>query len=313
MPDLSLTQSDADKILNAIQANHIYAPNDFVPFQTEKALGYIPKTHLETYLDTGLFEYDELKDILAFAGNVQGFNAKSEAIHTATAALIGKGLIRESTEPYKQERAVGDDTRLENPEFKIDRAYYRHYGFMADGVFMNVVIQKNSIPHVLLQVRSGRVENANTYDFAIGGAVKFPQNLADALKVQSLEEMGIALEALPEKISETTFRFSETEKGWVTQNCHHLYAAYVDGVKTGEFDREEVQGFAILSIPESIKACADGRFNRQNTQSFISALVTQNLMPEFPGSDKIRELVSQHMPPVSGRQIAPQKTPRFDI
>ena len=96
MPDLSLTQSDADKILNVIQANHIYAPQDFVPFQTEKALGYIPKTHLETYLDTGLFEYDDLKNILAFAGNVQGFNAKSEAIHTATAALIGKGLIKTS-------------------------------------------------------------------------------------------------------------------------------------------------------------------------------------------------------------------------
>lgn len=297
-----LTLDHADQILQRIVSVHRFAREAFTPFHTDQTTGYIPNRHVPIYLDTGLFAYDFATQTLSFADHVNGFEAKSHAMTTVTEQLIESGFITASMEPHFQERAVGGDDRLSNPEFKINRAYFRYYGFMADGVFLNALVQKET-PHVLLQVRASRVEHANTYDFAAGGAVKFPQSLNEALNLQALQEMGVTLDTHPAPIARSLIGFSEPDKEWVTQICHHVYSVSLPSVEIGMFDAQEVKGFDLVPVEEAVRACAEGQFNLQNTQSFMAALVADNLLPDFPGADKIRHAVAPYI--IAQPMIAP--------
>lgn len=292
--------SIADALEGAIMGNHCFAANASVPFVTDQTTGFIPKTHFDTYLNTGLFvaAEHEGQTVMRFAQNVQGFDDKSNAMTVAKEALLQNGRLVKVDVPHFQERAVGGINRLAEPEFKIDRAYFRSYGFPSDAIFMNVFTGTPEEPKVLLQKRAGHVEFGNTFDFAAGGAVKFPQTLETALEAQIKEEIGASLDKIVYD-GGVSFKFSDVEMKWVTNQTHNIFHTRVaeENIKVGDYDKDEVQGFEIVSVEAAVNMCASGQFNRQNTQAFITSLVCNNLMPEFEGVEKVKALVRSHFLP----------------
>lgn len=290
----------SEKILEAIAVNHDFVESASIEFITDETVGYIPREHMETYLDTGLFEYRTLnsREVIGFVKGISGFDEKSAAMTEATEALIENGHIERSKEPHFQERAVGGSNRLQVPEFKINRAYYRFYGFPSDAIFINVFTGTPEQPKVLLQKRAGRTEFGNTYDFAAGGAVKFPQTLRSALEAQIKEEIGVSIDGIA-YTGRCTFKFSDVDKKWVTNQTHNLFHTFIpqEDIAIGDYDETEVQSFAIVDVATALDWCASGKFNRQNTQAFMSSLYATAMAPEFEGSDHVRSVVEQYFEP----------------
>lgn len=292
-----LNRDTALSIVNAIQQNHQFDPSLSIPFQTNLTTGYIPVSHLETYKSHSDFRWDEESGTLKFASHIHGFDAKSDAMNSVTEDLIAAGIIQRSTEPHFQERAVGDKTRISSKtsgEFKINRAYYRHYGFQADGVFLQVILEKEDEPsRILLQQRSARVEAGGTFDFAAGGAVKFPQTVTEAINIQAIEELGVNVSAM-KYMGATEFLFQTPEKDWVTSNRHNLFEVRTNKFSIGDYDTEEVQGFEIATPEQVLEYCSTGRINRQNVQSMMTSLILSDLMPKFDGAELIVDAVKPH-------------------
>lgn len=294
-----LNREISEKIVENILLNHVFNNEVSVPFMTGPVTGYVPRKHLHTYLSCEDFQWR--RGGIRFADHIEGFDAKTEAFQKVTQKLIKQGLIQESKEPHFQERAVGNDYRIISPnhaEFKINRAYYRHYGFQADGVFLNVVIDdpKSGESKILLQQRAARVEAGNTFDFAAGGAVKFPQTLESALNKQAVEELGVDVSNV-DSLGSTSFIFSTPEKDWVTSNKHNLFGLRTNVFAIGNFDTEEVQGFKLVNPEEALLYCANGQINRQNVQSFVTSMDKMDLLPEFDGVDLVKSEIERHFRP----------------
>lgn len=300
----------------AIMENHTFDKYNSIPFITDKTTGFIPKSHLQTYLDTGLFIEVENDGTAAvrFSCEVNSFEDKTDAMVSAIDSLIENGLLEAVNVPHFQERAVGGDNRLENPEFKINRAYYRSFGFPSDAVFLNVFTGTEDDPKVLLQKRAGRVEFGNTYDFASGGAVKFPQKLDEAIEVLIKSEMGVGITDNVIFDGTVDFKFSDVDKEWVTNQNHNIFHLYVseEDINIGQYDKKEVAGFEVVSIEDAIKMCATGEFNRQNTQAFMTSLFDHDLVPEFKNSHRIKDFVDQHFTSTSPSPVAGDLAPPLD-
>ena len=304
-----LNKQTAQTIVQTIQGNHAYIPSHSIPFITDNAVGYIPVTHLPVYEQRAEFRLNDKLGVLRFAPDVQGFDAKTAAMNAVTDDLIQAGLIKASTEPHFQERAVGGTDRLTNPEFKINRAYFRHYGFSADGVFLMGVIVNPATDDktIRLQQRSGRVEFAHQYDFIAGGAVKYPQTVNDALQTQIKEETGVKA---PESqyIGQTSFMFSTPDKNWVTSLSHHLFLTEMEQIDIGSFDKSEVQGFADFTPAQVIELAANGQFAGQNVQGLMTAMIVADVFPTFEGSSLIVAEVAKHYQPSAPEfTIQPEK------
>jgi hypothetical protein len=297
----------SEALVDAIMGNHSFATDGYVRFVTDQTTGHIPINHFDTYLNTGLFvaAENEGETVLRFAHDVQGFDKKTNAMIVAKEALFKDGILEQVDVPHFQERAVGGHNRLEQPEFKIDRAYYRSFGFPSDAIFMNVFTGAAEEPKVLLQKRADRVEFGSTFDFAAGGAVKFPQTLKSALNAQITEEIGVSLDRIIYDGS-VNFKFSDLKKEWVTNQTHNIFHTFVAerDIKIGDYDQNEVQGFEIVTVDDAVKKCALGQFNRQNTQAFITSLVCNDLLPEFEGIEKVKELVKRHFMPSTTEQYS---------
>jgi 8-oxo-dGTP pyrophosphatase MutT (NUDIX family) len=287
----SLNHIDPRPIIAALHKNHDFRADLVVPFRTAQTTGYIPNEHKALYLDSGLFVEDKRGGI-TFAHGIDDFDDKTHAMQEVVEDLIEMGLIERSTEPHFQERAVGGADRLTNPEFKINRACYRYFGFPADGVFLNLLVDQGE--RFLFQKRAARVEYGNQLDFAAGGAVKFPQDVNIALEKQIREETGVTI-ADVSPLVRSDFRFSTPEKKWVTSLTHHISTARSDGLKLSDFDREEVSGFEAATPEQAVEYCANGRFNAGNMQSFLAAMITQDMLPSFPGHDEVRALIEPHI------------------
>lgn len=290
----------SQNIIGAIRVNHHFDASASAPFVTDETTGYIPRDHLETYIDSGLFEYRSLEqgECISFAQGIDGFDQKTAAMTAVTDQLIADGQIEASKEPHFQERAVGGDDRLTTPEFKINRAYYRFYGFPSDAIFLNVFTGTPEQPKVLLQRRAQRTEFGNTYDFAAGGAVKYPQTLQSALEAQIKEEIGASIDDVV-FTGRCKFLFSDADKSWVTNQTHNIFHVYIpeEDIEIGNYDEDEVQDFAIVDVATAIEWCASGKFNRQNTQAFMTSLFATNMAPHIDGIDDVRALTDEHFTP----------------
>ena len=304
-----LDRHTAQKIAAIIEQSHDFVPALSTKLITDQTTGYIPNEHVETYLSTGLFTYDTAHETLRFEPFVQGFDAKTAAMTKARDALIAAGLIKASAEPHFQERAVGGQNRLIEPEFKIDRAHYRHFGFPSDAVFLNVILENdNTGPRVLLQRRSQRSENGNTYDFAAGGAVKFPQTVQSALADQIKEETGTHIgDTVYDGF--TTFKFSTPEKRWVTNQTHNLFHAFTNAVSVGSYNEEEVSGFQTFTPEDAVHLCATGAFNAQNTQAFMASMKAAGIMPAFDGAALIDDALKGRFQPARSDNAQQQGLP----
>jgi 8-oxo-dGTP pyrophosphatase MutT (NUDIX family) len=293
-----LDRATAISVVEAIKQNHTFDDSISTLFHTDTTTGYVPVSHVEIYANNTNFKYDPHIKVLEFADHVRRFDAKSNAMKQVTEELIETGLIIASTEPHFQERAVGDASRTDSEtsgEFKINRAYYRHYGFQADGVFLQVILEKDGEePRILLQQRAARVEAGGTFDFAAGGAVKFPQTIEEAVNKQALEELGVDVSNM-KYMDATEFMFQTPEKDWVTSNRHNLFEVRTNKFAIGDYDAEEVQGFEIATPEQVIEYCATGRINRQNVQSMMTSMVVSDLMPKFDGAELIVDAIKPHM------------------
>jgi hypothetical protein len=305
-----LNREVAHQIVENIRLNHAFNAEVSVPFVTDQATGYVPRKHLDTYLECP--DFRRVDGNLMFAEHVQGFDLKTAAMQKVTDSLLEKGILIKPDLPRVQERSVGGPNRIISPEhaeFKINRAYFRNYGFPSDAVFLNVVVDDPEAEgiKILLQQRSGRVEAANTFDFAAGGAVTFPDTLLSAFNNQTLRELGVDV-SRPQYMGSTAFKFSTEEKEWVTNLQHNLFGLHTQGFTIGDFDTEDVQGFKLVSPEDVLEYSANEKIPRQNIQSMMTSMDALGLLPEFDGVDEIRQEIAKHY-----REPDPDVAASFEI
>jgi hypothetical protein len=296
---------DLDYIFNAIARYQNQSPSRYITLASDDAIGAIPKDHLDIYLSSGLFQQTENR--LHFAPTIKGFDAKTHAMETVTDALIDAGKIDRTNVPHFQQRAVGDHDRLSNPEFAVNRAYHKYFGFAADAVFVNIAMKEND--QLLLQRRSDNVVFPNTLDFAAGGAVKFPETIEESLAAQSKSEIGVSpTEATYQGTSELCWQ--APDQGFTTRLSKRLFWHTLSkhDLRKAQFDTEEVIGYELVRPEEAVELCATAEFATPNTQSFLTSLMLADRLPDFKGVEDLKALLSSyisHQPHTDG--TAPQK------
>lgn len=288
-----------------IEQNNGFDPLGFVRFQADHAVGYIPADHLNIYLETGLFKL--VKGSVCFSSELNNAKLKSGALKYVRECLLAAGIFQPKYVPYPEYRAVGGPNRIADgghEEFTIDRNEFRYLGFPADGVFMLAFVQDTSDDNLILLQQ--RTDNQK-WDFAAGGAVKYPQNEHAAIVSQMDEEMG-ALVTDVRKIGTTVFRHSSAEKKWVTSMRHHVFEGSMLPQSLENYSRREVLGFDIFTPDQIIELCESGDFTAANVQTMMVALYAKGLIPDYtPALKELKEVVEPYYnayTPISSRQLA---------
>jgi hypothetical protein len=297
---MSLKSIKLDNIFNAIAEGQREQPEAFITFITAQTNGAIPIAHVGTYLSRD--EFEEIDGSLTFASHIASFDQKTKAFRDVSEDLIVSGKMKRANVTHFQERAVGGDGRLEDPEFKINRAYFRSFGFPADSVFLNVQISSSG--ELVLQKRSANVVWPNTLDFAAGGAIKYPETTSDSLKNQSLEEIGLTAENA-DYLGQANLSFQDTEKEWTTRLTHRLFWTNISPaqMQAANFNTEEVSGYALTSPEKALLMCESGEFARPNVQSFLTSLMLSDNLPAFKGDDELKDILHQTTRPSSSLKI----------
>lgn len=288
---MSLKNLDLTNIFSAIADGQVSQPESFTRFRTTYTTGAIPLSHVDTYLARP--EFVALDDELTFAPHIDDFDKKTKAFQDVTEDLIAAGCLQKVNVAHFQERAVGGPDRLEQPEFKINRAYFRSFGFPADGVFLNVELKSSG--EMLFQRRSANVVWPNTLDFAAGGAVKFPDTAIDSLRNQSLEEIGLDAQDAT-YLGNAELCVQNDEKEWTTRLTHRLFLSQITKgqMAAANFNTEEVSGYTLASPEQALEMCASGEFARPNVQSFLTSLMLADQMPAFKGDDELQEVLKRY-------------------
>ena len=292
-------------IINAIHANNNadLTSDVFVPFETDTTTGYIP-AHLHTFfLDTGDFEFDG--KTLRFTA---GLENKSGAMDKVRDLMIKKGAIKRKPSHYADERlAVGNENRLTSPEFTVDRAYYFASGFQLDAVSVQMHGKINGEDKILLQRRGQGVIEPGTHDFAAGGAVKSPEtNHLEAVANQISHEIGSPYANLSQhvkhvasvQLNRNIVLATPSNTDFIGREASRIPIYDItlpENTLLEMLDKngEEVDGFILATPDEIIQYCLNGEIAPVMVQSFMSALIATNLIPENSFSNEVQHVLTE--------------------
>jgi hypothetical protein len=284
---------NSQKIIDAIRANNNanLTSGAFVPFQTDTTIGYVPTQLYSFFLDTGDFEFDG--HTLRFAEGLDSFESKSDAMKTAQNLMVESGAINKKPAHYAQEwRAIGNESRLCESEFIIDRAYDYVFGFQVDAVSLQTRTVIDGQTYFLLQRRGQNVVASGKLDSTASGAVKYPErNFTEAIKNQLDHEVGSQFKFLAEKavnLSSLSLALSLTKSSngepiHATQRIRkELYEIELNeqtAMQIIESSTEEAESFFLATPDDIINYCIDETIPPVLVQSFMASLFSTNLMP----------------------------------
>ena len=270
------------------------ASNNFVPFQTTTATGYIPTDFVDYFIETGDFEYDG--ETLCFAEGISDFEQKSQAMDNARNAMIAAKAIKKKPEHYALEKLAVVNSPGGEPEFSVDGYYYPEFGFEINAMSLQITTNIEGKDKILVSTRSSDMPSApNTIDFVAGGThvLKFSDPL-DALVHKAVNKSGID-ESIVRKAEHVarvhlkTLSEHKGESGNVVQ-CLEQGAPKIWNLKISEDEAHQIltqneegnnpHQFTLASAENIIEYCANGRIHPIMVQSFMASLIATDMMPK---------------------------------
>lgn len=297
--------------------NGIAGRDDFIPFITDQTMGYIPIALLDAFINSSEFDYDGSS--IRFAPHINGFQAKTEAMINVCNLMLVAGLIKQKPSNYKDESiTVGSRGRVTDPEFVIDRAYAKYFGFQGTGNSLQLIVDTETGPRLLLQIRGKNVIGGGTLDFAAGGAVKhgIHKDFHAAIREQADHEIGLdSLGSLDmTSLKQTGTLYLQRVNRMTLPNGKEistfeklhipLYAMRISKKEAEEIiaqsrsSEDEAAGFILATPEEIIRFCAKTDAKKEDNsyriapvmvQSFMASLITTGLMPPSDFSALIEE------------------------
>ena len=299
-----MNKEQADIISKHILANNIakLESNDFIRFITSTTVGYIPSRLVDYFIETGNFQFNG-KD-LKFSEGIDGFDQKSVSIDKVNSAMVEAGAIKEKPSHFAhEERAVGDQDRLVNPEFRINRAYDFVLGLQVDAVSLQISTTINGEHLLILQKRGGNVVASGKLDSTASGAVKYPEkNFVEALSNQLDHEVGKNFSKLSANAvfgASIYLSLSLNKNGIpaVQRIRKGLYDLHVDEETANQIltqSTEEAETFQFATPSEIIDLCCDETIPPVLVQSFMTSLIVTGLMPKSDFTSHIKSVLQEN-------------------
>lgn len=282
------------EIIEKIDVLHAFNKNAFIPLELKNCHGYIPLAHKDVYSQSSLFNYEN--GAFRFAESSDNTINKTTALSSVKDSLIEAGYLQ--PEKYQVEwRPVGNINRTYNPELLVQREYWQNFGFEADAVYALVTTIQDNERKIWLQKRAASVVVPNTYDLAVGGALMYPDSLYDTLRKEAKEEAGLNInEYRPTFLGTTNLAYSSGGKA--TRLAHHLYHINVPASYSPAADnKDEVSGFKLVSVEDSLAMCESGEFASTVVQTFVTCLWQTGMLNGIKGSDAIIKRITPHHRP----------------